>query len=81
MKYQLGLILVLCTISLPALAYIDPGMGSMWLQTIIAILAGCGVTLKLYWQRFKHFLFRTKKQDLQNQNLVNKNQIGNYEGE
>ena len=36
-----------------ALAYIDPGSGSLLLQLILGGIAGLGVVAKLYWQRFK----------------------------
>lgn len=35
-----------------AYAYIDPGSGSMFLQLLLAGLAGIGVAAKLYWRRF-----------------------------
>jgi len=34
-----------------ALAYIDPGTGSLLIQGVIAAIAAIGVTLKLYWHR------------------------------
>ncbi len=52
--------LLLLTFSSSAFGYIDPGTGSLWLQTIIALLAGMGVTVKIYWQRFKQFFFKIK---------------------
>ena len=42
-----------------ALAYIDPGTGSILIQGIIAAVAAIGVTLKLYWHRIVGF-FRRK---------------------
>lgn len=41
-----------------ALAYIDPGTGSILIQGIIAAIAAIGVTLKLYWHRFIRFFRR-----------------------
>ena len=35
-----------------ALAYLDPGTGSMVLQLLLGGIAGAVVILKLYWRRF-----------------------------
>ena len=45
-----------------AFAYIDPGTGSILIQGLIAAIAAIGVTLKLYWHRFKA-LFRRSSRD------------------
>ncbi len=37
----------------PALAYLDPGTGSMLLQGLLAGIAGALVVVKLYWYRIK----------------------------
>ena len=37
----------------PATAYLDPGTGSMLVQTLIAVLMGLGLTIKIYWQKIK----------------------------
>lgn len=39
----------------PAQAYIDPGSGSMFLQLLLAAIAGGLWTLKVYWRRLKDF--------------------------
>ena len=44
-----------------ALAYLDPGSGSMMLQLLLGGIAGVAVILKLYWNSFAG-LFRRKKQ-------------------
>ncbi len=36
----------------PALAYLDPGTGSMLLQLLLGGVAGALVVGKLYWHRF-----------------------------
>lgn len=36
-----------------ALAYLDPGTGSMLLQVILGGVAAVGVALKLYWHRIR----------------------------
>jgi hypothetical protein len=46
----------------PALAYLDPGTGSMMLQVILGGIAAVGVALKLYWHKFRVALgFRGKE--------------------
>ena len=53
---QLGhcslIVLFLSLLAPPAaLAYLDPGSGSMLLQIVLGGLAGFAVLLKLYWQQ------------------------------
>ena len=55
------LVLLLCA-SLPAYGYIDPGTGSLIIQSIIGTIAAIGVTLKLYWHKLKVF-FAKKEPD------------------
>ena len=55
------LVLLLCT-SLPAYGYIDPGTGSLIIQSIIGAIAAIGITLKLYWHKLKVF-FAKKEPD------------------
>lgn len=59
--YFLPLALFLSFFASPAYAYIDPGMGSMWIQALIAFIAGFGVTVKIYWQKIKYFFSKDKK--------------------
>ena len=47
------LILSLATLSRPALAYLDPGTGSMILQVLLGGFAGALVIGRLYWERIK----------------------------
>ena len=47
-----------------AFAYLDPGMGSILLQGIIATIAATGLTIKIYWQKIKDFF----KQKIKNKN-------------
>jgi hypothetical protein len=44
-----------------ALAYLDPGSGSMMLQLLLGGVVGVAAILKLYWNSFTG-LFRRKKQ-------------------
>ena len=45
-----------------ALAYLDPGSGSMILQILAGGVAAIAVTARLYWNRILKFL-RIKKDD------------------
>jgi len=44
----------------PAHAYIDPGSGSMFLQLLVAAVAGGLWTLKVYWRRLMGFFTRVR---------------------
>ena len=37
----------------PAHAYLDPGSGSLIIQSVIGALAAVGITMKLYWHKIK----------------------------
>jgi hypothetical protein len=58
----LFLFVLLYGVSFPkeALAYLDPGSGSMMLQLLLGGIAGVAVVLNLYWNAFGN-LFRRKK--------------------
>ncbi len=45
-----------------ALAYLDPGTGSMVLQLILGGIAGITVVSKMYWQKIKD-VFRRKEEE------------------
>lgn len=65
-RLTLYVALVLALTSAPAYAYLDPGTGSALIQGLIAVVAGVGVTLKLYWHRIKGFFSRrSEKKPLQ----------------
>jgi hypothetical protein len=57
--------------SLPAYGYIDPGTGSLLIQSIIGAIAAVGVTLKLYWHKLRVFLSRDSAEETGNQNDLN----------
>lgn len=44
-----------------ALAYLDPGTGSMLLQLLLGGVAGVMVVGKLYWDRLKRILFGSRR--------------------
>lgn len=47
-------VLLIC--SQPASAYLDPGTGSLILQSVIAGIAGALVAGRFYWDRIKSYL-------------------------
>jgi hypothetical protein len=57
----LGVVAVLL-VPTQALAYIDPGSGSMLLQLLLGGVAGLAVAVKLFWRRLLAF-FGVKKDD------------------
>jgi len=52
----------LLILSTNALAYLDPGTGSMMLQVILGGVAAVGVAIKLYWHKLRA-VFGMKKQE------------------
>jgi len=43
-----------------AYGYIDPGTGSLIIQSIIGAIAAIGVTLKIYWHKL-HLIFSKRQ--------------------
>ncbi len=54
------LVLIVSMSALPSYGYIDPGTGSLIIQSIIGAIAAIGVTLKLYWHKLKLFFSRNR---------------------
>jgi len=50
-----------------ALAYLDPGTGSMMLQVILGGVAAVGVALKLYWHRLRAAFGLAKKKEAEDE--------------
>lgn len=46
-----------------AVAYLDPGTGSMLLQVILGGIAAVGVAIKLYWHKLRAAFGMAKKPD------------------
>lgn len=46
-----------------AVAYLDPGTGSMLLQVILGGIAAVGVAIKLYWHKLRVAFGMGKKED------------------
>ena len=49
------LLFLLLSLANPVYAYLDPGTGSMLLQGLLAGIMAAGVTIGIYWRRFKAF--------------------------
>jgi len=60
-RYIKFVLLVGTTLPVTAIAYLDPGTGSMLLQVILGGIAAVGVALKLFWYRIIAFLGIKKK--------------------
>ena len=43
-----------------AYAYLDPGIGSLFVQSIIAAITGGLLTLKIYWKNIKLYFYSRK---------------------
>ena len=57
-----------------ALAYIDPGSGSIILQAILGFIAAAITGLSFYWNKVKIFISGIFKQE----NMKTKNQISEF---
>jgi len=47
--------------SAAANAYLDPGTGSILVQSLLAGIAGAAAVVSLYWQRLKRFFVNLRK--------------------
>jgi len=47
------LLIFLLSAAFNAYGYIDPGTGSLIIQSIIGAIAAIGVTLKIYWHKLR----------------------------
>lgn len=52
-----------------ALAYLDPGTGSMLLQVILGGVAAVGVAIKLYWHKLRAAFGMAKKEETEDESL------------
>ena len=56
------LLLFSCSIyATPALAYIDPGSGSLIISMLIGFFVSASIAVKTYWHRFKSLISSKKK--------------------
>ena len=56
--------IALFTVSLPAMAYIDPGSGSAIMSAIIGLFVAVGLAIKTYWYKLKSFFTGKKNNNL-----------------
>ena len=57
----LWLAVQLAGFSATAHAYLDPGTGSILVQSLLAGIAGAAAVVSLYWQRLKTFFTNRRK--------------------
>ena len=50
-----------------AVAYLDPGTGSMLLQVILGGIAAVGVAIKLYWHKLRSAFGMAKKEETEDE--------------
>lgn len=44
-----------------AFAYLDPGTGSLIVQSVVAAVAAAGFAIRLYWRRIRAWFSRSEK--------------------
>ena len=49
-------------------AYLDPGTGSLMIQSTIAAITGVLFVLKTYWHKLKTIFFSRKNRDMEEKN-------------
>lgn len=57
MKFLVSLFML--SMSMPAMAYLDPGTGSMIISAIVGLFATCALAIKTYWYKLLR-LFKGK---------------------
>lgn len=61
MKKLFLLLAIFLLLSTNAYAYLDPGTGSMILQSLIAIFVIAGSTVGIFWQKIKSMFSKSKE--------------------
>ena len=56
-------------VSVDALAYLDPGTGSMLLQVVLGGVAAVGVAIKLYWHKLRAAFGMKKKEEADDESI------------
>ena len=64
-KILLSFLILVLLLNNNAYAYIDPGMGSIIIQSIIGAVAAGMSFIVLYWNKFKNFFKKSKKKNLE----------------
>jgi len=62
---SVSIFIILASVSLPAMAYIDPGSGSAIMSAIIGFFVAAGLVIKTYWYKLKS-LFTGRKSSQEN---------------
>ncbi len=52
-----------------AVAYLDPGTGSMLLQVILGGIAAVGVAIKLYWHKLRAAFGMARKEETEDESV------------
>ena len=60
-------VLLLLLLFTDAVAYLDPGTGSMLLQVILGGIAAVAVAIKLYWHKLRAAFGRAKQEETENE--------------
>ena len=68
--FALSFVYLLCGIS-EANAYLDPGTGSIILQSILAFIAAIGATGSVYWGKIKTIIKKIQKKDIKDSKTPN----------
>ena len=64
LKYTLfSMVVGLTFFSDSAMAYIDPGSGSVVMSAIVGFLVAAGIAVKTYWYKLKTFFVSSKQRD------------------
>ena len=58
LQFMVFIPLAWCAATTPAAAYLDPSAGSMFLQSLLALLAAGGALLGVYWRKIRDFFVK-----------------------
>ena len=64
---RIFIIVLLLLMFTDAVAYLDPGTGSMLLQVILGGIAAVGVAIKLYWHKLRAAFGMAKKEETEDE--------------
>ena len=56
---------------LDVFAYLDPGTGSVIIQSLIAAVAAVGYAIKIYWYKISSLFSRNKKKNIEKDVVAN----------
>lgn len=58
-----NVLLIILFISFPSFAYIDPNIGSMLLQALLAMFAAFAATIGIYWSKIRTLFLKIKNRN------------------